>query len=310
MLKHIHHSEIDKKKWDAKVASIPYTPFYFLYDYLSSICNWNAIVIEVENEYSLILPLPFQTKFGLKYLYQPFFCQQLGPLFDGGIDKKTWSDLSKSIKNNYLYGTMQWSENQVSNPVFFSEKRVNLTLPLGELYNVLELNYNKNRKRVLKRLKQEDYIIECTEIENDINLCIDDFCKQLGGRFENVKEENYDKLKYALSKISNTAKLYVVKVILRGETCSEVLFVEFNHRITYLLAYTVEAYTSTGVGSLIVDVVIKNNQHTTKKIDFEGGEIEGIAKFYKSFGAKEENYHKILLRSWIDKGLKIVRLKR
>ena len=78
MIKVLHHTQIDSVKWNDCLLKVEDASFYALYEYLTSICEWEAIVLDNGVDYELIVPLPFKKKFCLKYLYQPFFCQQLG----------------------------------------------------------------------------------------------------------------------------------------------------------------------------------------------------------------------------------------
>ena len=44
---------------------------------------------------------------------------------------------------------------------------------------------------------------------------------------------------------------------------------------------------------LLVDTFIKNNSNAGIILDFEGSNIEGIARFYAGFGAKKTTYQEI-----------------
>ena len=40
----------------------------------------------------------------------------------------------------------------------------------------------------------------------------------------------------------------------------------------------------------LIDNFIKNNAETDFLLDFEGSNIEGVQRFYKGFGAENQNY--------------------
>lgn len=42
---------------------------------------------------------------------------------------------------------------------------------------------------------------------------------------------------------------------------------------------------------LLMDQIIKAHAKSKKILDFEGGSIDGVARFYKGFGAEEEIYY-------------------
>jgi hypothetical protein len=64
-----------------------------------------------------------------------------------------------------------------------------------------------------------------------------------------------------------------------------------KNRITYLLPVAKEQAKKQNIPSFIMNELIKEHQNTNYILDFEGSMIEGIAQFYKSFGAREEVYY-------------------
>ena len=42
---------------------------------------------------------------------------------------------------------------------------------------------------------------------------------------------------------------------------------------------------------LLMNHIIKTHAESKKILDFEGGSLEGVARFYKGFGAEEEIYY-------------------
>ncbi len=46
---------------------------------------------------------------------------------------------------------------------------------------------------------------------------------------------------------------------------------------------------------LLIDEFIKDNSGTNLVLDFEGSNIEGVARFYSGFGSKPFNYTSIKL---------------
>jgi len=63
-MRYVKHKEIDARKWDDCLSKIEHCHFYALYDYLSNICSWDAIISEKDNKYQTIIPLPFKKKSG------------------------------------------------------------------------------------------------------------------------------------------------------------------------------------------------------------------------------------------------------
>ena len=76
MIQYIENKNINFKKWDACIASSFNRLIYGFSWYLDVVCDdWDALVL---NDYEGVFPLPKRKKWGIDYIYQPFFCQQLG----------------------------------------------------------------------------------------------------------------------------------------------------------------------------------------------------------------------------------------
>src|ERR1700678_4772667 len=70
---------IDDTKWNHAIRhasnSLPYAYTW----YLDALCSrWVGLVM---GDYEFIMPLPIGRKWGLLYVYQPLFCQQLGVFY-------------------------------------------------------------------------------------------------------------------------------------------------------------------------------------------------------------------------------------
>ena len=76
VVKHLTYNEIDRTRWDATIAtstnSLPYAYSWYL-DAVSP--QWEALA---SNNYEFVMPLPVKRKFGVKYVIQPRWVQQLG----------------------------------------------------------------------------------------------------------------------------------------------------------------------------------------------------------------------------------------
>ena len=75
-IKYLKHHEIDKKQWDAAIEKATNRLVYALSWYLDIISpKWDALVLD---DYKAVMPLTWRKKFGIRYLYKPFFSQFLG----------------------------------------------------------------------------------------------------------------------------------------------------------------------------------------------------------------------------------------
>ena len=75
MIKYIKRRDLDITKYDACIENSIQSRIYALSWYLDVVAdNWDVLVL---NDYEAVMPIPWKQKFGLKYITQPYFCQQL-----------------------------------------------------------------------------------------------------------------------------------------------------------------------------------------------------------------------------------------
>ena len=92
----------------------------------------------------------------------------------------------------------------------------------------------------------------------------------------------------------------------KGELIASCVFVYSHNRAYYILVGNHPDGRTIGASHMLVDAFIKDNAQKKLLLDFEGSDIPGLAFFYSSFGAQEENYAAIRLNRlpWYLKWLK------
>src|ERR1700692_3437990 len=76
MIHYLKHNAIDKRRWDEAIDRAFNGMIYAKSWYLDIVSpQWDALV---SDDYRAVMPLTWRRKFGVYYLYQPFFTQQLG----------------------------------------------------------------------------------------------------------------------------------------------------------------------------------------------------------------------------------------
>ena len=76
MIRFLDREDIDAGKWDKVIARSPAETIYPYTWYLDQVAdNWSALVMD---DYLFVMPVAWKRKVGMKYIYQPFYTQQLG----------------------------------------------------------------------------------------------------------------------------------------------------------------------------------------------------------------------------------------
>ena len=100
MIKVLKHNKIDKTRWDDCINKSFNGNVYALSWYLDIIHpEWDALV---ENNYERVMPLTSSRKFGLSYMFQPFFAQQLGVFSTSQLSQEDVERFINAIPKQYL----------------------------------------------------------------------------------------------------------------------------------------------------------------------------------------------------------------
>jgi hypothetical protein len=292
-IKYITHFQINKEKWDKCVVQAQVSLPYALSFYLDIVApKWNAIVEEDEDNYLTVMPLTVQTKYGISFLHQPLFCQQLGifstnPEISAEKINAFFNIIFEKYRfvSHYHFHTRISFDNRSKNNLF-----VHLTfyhthlLDLAVPYAVIYEHYSNDRRLNLKRaVKAKLQIIESEDIEPLILMFQNDIAhKILGG----VAKNTYQLLRQIYQELQkrNLCKLHYTQNA-KGEINAGALFVFYQNQIIYLFNAACTHARKENGRTLLIDHILKNYANSGFIFDFESPEIEEIARFYQSFGA-------------------------
>ena len=282
---YLTNSQIDKVKWNSCVESADNGRIYGYSFYLDAMSkNWDALIL---NEYEAVMPLTWNKKMGITYLYQPFLSAQLG-VFGKKVSEKTISDFIESIPSSFRYIDITLNKSNLSGmPTGFSIHRSNYVLDLNFIYEYLYQNYKENIQRNIKKAFQQG----CT-VQKDINveIIIELAVLQMKSHGHESKEniERFRKLYTDLHKRKMTATYGIVSV--DNKLLASCVFFFSHNRAYYILVGNHPDGKSSGASHALIDAFIKDNAGKNMVLDFEGSDIPTLAYFYSSFGAEHEIY--------------------
>ncbi|MCX6274258.1 MAG: hypothetical protein NTV09_03520 [Bacteroidetes bacterium] len=289
MIRYLSHSEIDPEKWDATIDASYNGMVYAKSWYLNIVSpGWQALV---EDEYQSVFPLTSRKKYGLSYLHQPFFTQQLGAF---GRETMTASKVEKyisAIPESFRLIEIQLNhENKISLPDFKISERLTHHLDLNRPYESIYKNYSENLKRNLKRAQQNSLsIVNDFETGMLINL----FKSNRGKDLATLKEKDYATLVKLVAEGSKGNLITRLGIQQDDKLEAGAIFIRSNKEYIFLFSATGVKAKETGAMTLIIDHFIKTHSPEAMNLDFEGSMDAGLARFYKSFGSKEIVYLQI-----------------
>mgnify|MGYP001465042662 CR=1 FL=1 len=283
-IRYLTHDQVDKSKWDhcihtAANGLIYATSFYL--DHMAT--HWDALVL---NDYEAVMPLTWNRKYGIKYLFQPFLTAQLG-VFGNQLTSTLTGAFIKAIPTSFRYIDISLnSGNHLPPKTGRTILRKNYLLDLSKPYEELTTGYNENTRRNVKKAAQARCRIEKGfEVERVIQLAIQQMRSY--GRESKENTDRFSKLYHSLS-VNRMAVTY--GVIRENELLASCVFFFSHNRAYYILVGNHPNGKSTGASHALIDAFIKDHAGETIVLDFEGSDIPSLASFYGGFGAEPETY--------------------
>jgi len=296
MAKLIKRKRLDIKAYDQTVSESSGNTLYGSSWYLDALLGnyWGAIVA---NDYQWVMPLPYSRNYRFffrKRVMQPMFCQQLGVF--GKMDDITnfpveFLDLFHSSKPyNYQFNSVCRSFLETNNIAF--KERKNYILPLDKDYKQINKAYSTNLIRNLKKAEKLELEFRTATDENSWFDFLEIKMKQL--RLHRQKRWT-QRMGRVMKSILNLGKGYFA-VVSKDETILAMAFmIEHKGRLVYLFAVKTPDGGKMGANHFLIDQIIRNEIAEGRTLDFEGSDVEGVERFFKSFGAVNEPYFSLML---------------
>ncbi len=259
--------------------------------------RWDALIM---GDYEAVMPLTWNRKFGIPYLYQPFFTQQLGVFSPKEINPKQTCDFLAAIPERFKYIDINLnSQNYLNCKDFQPRLKKNYTLDLSPSYDKLFASYHKSFRRNISKVTSSDLSVkpgpDAFVFVNFIQNCLNE-------KLAAVKKNFYEKMQKIIDQtLRNGTGKILGAYDLNGNLLAAGWFIESSGR------YTLPVSASTPEGKkqlaiyLLIDHEIRLKAESGLIFDFEGSNIPGIAYFNSGFGAKESTYPAILKNNlpWI-----------
>ncbi len=292
MIRYIQQDDINRAKWDMCVDDAFNGLIYAKSWYLDIVSDqWDALV---ENDYEKIFPLVHRKKWGIGYLYQPPFTQQLGLFSKTLLTEESLTRFVASIPEKFRFIEMNLNTlNKLSPGALPAENWVTHELDLIKSHDQIQRNYSDNLRRNLK--KSESYGLSVTrnvKPEEIITL----FRENRGRTFRHLKDEDYGRLtRIAYSGIYKGVTFTYAVYDQRNTLCAGAIFLKSNKKIIFLFSGLDDVGRQTGAMAYLLDAFIQDHQNQHLTLDFEGSNDAGLARFYKSFGSSVVTYPHLTL---------------
>ncbi|MFD2783893.1 GNAT family N-acetyltransferase [Hymenobacter rubripertinctus] len=298
----LRFSELNLAAWDACVAearpAVPYAHSWWL---AATAGRWEALVDvdEATGRYRALWPLPVKRRPGGRQVYQPPFTQQLGHLTHPAAPAASWADetLLSLLTARYTRFYTQLNEaNSLPGPgqALAPPAPAALTLQARQTYHLdlsspceqLRAGYCADYRRRLRLNEAATAPLRAVELPAVEPLMA--LFQQTKGPAAGLRPRHYRQLRRLVAALQTRHLLEMRAVYhpLSGELLAGALLVHYRTRLIYLFAAASPEGKKAAAPLVLLDEAIRRHAGTAELIlDFEGGMLPAIARFFANFGA-------------------------
>lgn len=276
---------IDKQKWDRCIDTAENGAVYAYSFYLDAMAaHWDALVW---NDYEIVMPLTWNKKYTFFYLFQPFFCAQLG-VFGNHLTADIVRSFLENIPSKFKYWDFYLNRhNLYALEGFPMYERINYVLDLHRTYEEMARHYADSHLRNMKRaIKQGNTVKRNISVRQIIALA-----REQAKYFSPVTSADFEHFTSVLDLLQRQDRAVTYGVYAaNGQLTASCAFIFSHHRAYYILVGNHPDGRTSGASHLMVDEFIRDHAGQDLLLDFEGSNIRTLAFFYERFGAEVEKY--------------------
>ena len=304
VIQHLRHNEIDRARWDATIAralcDLPYAYSW----YLDVVCPmWEALVTD---DYTYVMPLPLKQKWGVRYLIHPIWVQQLG-VFSA---QEVTPEIFEAFRRRIPYLMYDFNVNYLNYAVAADKvkcEKINLIIPYSKNIDPIRKQYNTNTRRNITKANKcgleireasIDEFVALWQTENqsmrwDLHATIRPLVKEC--TMHNAQCTIIDPhCNTCSSKIGGQFKSHLFGVYKDDKLIASLFGMQTRERFIYLIPVSNREGKECCAMFALVDHILETICCPQSLVfDCEGSMIEGVARFYRGFGAVEQPYAQI-----------------
>jgi len=291
MIRYIPYKDIDREKWDRCIAQASNGSVYVYSTYLDHMSmHWDGLV---QDDYEAVMPLTWNRKWGIAYLYQPHLSAEGGVFQQEPVTVETLKAFLGAIPAKFRFWEFALnSENLLPDTGFPLYPRINFLLPLYDSYETIQRGYNNNLKRNIRKAVEAGLTYQSdVPLEEALGLANR---KLLA--ITRLKMRHFERFMHLCRQLEGD-KMVVTRGVYDadGTLMASGVFLYSHTKAYYAVGGSHPEGRNLGASHFLLDQFIREHAGTGLTFDFEGSDITSLATFYRSFGAYEQPYAAIRL---------------
>jgi hypothetical protein len=292
MIQYLDRDDIDETKWDECLRQSFNGNLYGHSWFLDVVAGeWGALV---EDDYQRVFPLPWRKKYGISYIYQPFFTQQLGLYSRSALSAGVVGNFLDAIPRRFGHIEINLNlHNKYENSSYRVMSQLNHELDLIHDYPKIAEGYSGNLRRNLKKAENAKMMIQRNpQPESIVTL----FRQNRGKDLMHLKDEDYRRLQQVVYKCT-----YKGIADIRGvydelnQLIAGAFFIRSHNKSIFLFSGLNQEGRNKAAMPYLIDSYIREQANRNLTFDFDGSNDPNLARFYKSFGSKEIIYQRVVI---------------
>jgi hypothetical protein len=236
-----------------------------------------------DDDYSAVMPLPIKKKYGIPYVIQPLYTQQLGVFSEKEVSPEKITEFIDAIPSQFKYIALNLNfANIIRTGNASSGMNSNFELALDLSYKFIEEGYTTNTRRNIQKAAGLNINFNGS-VEELIRLKKENTAK-------NRKRIPSQKTMDFISAVMDHGSGFICSASANDKTCASVFFLHHQKRIYYLIPVSDSRGKEKKAMFAIIDIVIQKFAGSSMILDFEGSNIPGLARFFEGFGAVNHEY--------------------
>lgn len=302
-IRYLQQHQIDCTRWNACIERSLAPKAYALSQCLNALSKWDALVL---GDYEAVWPLPWKQKWGIKYIWQPPFLQQLGLFSSKAEHYENCSIWLRSIPRSFFLADMQLNQRmQCKHMNGIANERNNFLLALNQPYEEIRSGYDNRHRSRLNKIEREN-LLKLNAHPLSAAEAVDFFSRYQGRLDPRLDIHFYKSITQLMVRSPELFEIH--SCWLEKELCGIAILLKDEHRLYLIMSSPNKIGRHLNSQLFILDQVIrKYSQKGTHMLDFEGSDIPDVAHFYAKFGAEKEAYKEI---RWRNPLLKLMRCKK
>jgi hypothetical protein len=283
-IRYIDRSGIDTGKYDACIQRSPYGLMYASSAWLDAMSkNWDALIL---GDYEFVMPLTWNTKWAIRYCYQPPLSLQLGIFGHTPPTTPLIETFLEEIQNRFRFAEIFLNH---TNALPGLRVHHNYELDLRHPHTVLAQNYKTDLRKNLHRSHRFMLLYSPGQ---DPAETIALHTRQYGDLTPHVRKEDYDNF-LTYCRLAEKRQECILRNISTedGRLLSSALLLRYKKRLHLLMTTTPPEGRKTQANHFLLDNIIAEFADQDLTLDFVGSDLPGIAHFYENFGAIDRPYY-------------------